>query len=277
MAQVSYCDVNFDNKVNTADVVAIYNKIISGDEPTKPQMEELTFEINYQGAPLGLVMRPVEGGTFMMGRTGEQTSYSGTAHLVTLSSYYMEMTELPQAFWESVMGSNPSKHQGAFYPVEKVSWNDCQTFISKLNTMLKDQLPDGMKFRLPTEAEWEFAARGGIKSMHYLYSGSNDIDEVACYGDSWGETQFTLALKKGNELGLYDMSGNVWEWCQDWYGSYSSQAQTNPTGPKSGSSRICRGGSFDHAASDCTVAFRTDQAPTYTDYALGFRLVLAHE
>ena len=280
MAQVSYCDVNFDNKVNTADVVAIYNKIVTGDEPTKPQMEELIFEINYQGAPLGLVMRPVEGGTFMMGGTGEQAGAEDAespAHLVTLSSYYMEMCELPQAFWESVMGSNPSKHQGAFYPVENVSWNDCQTFISKLNTLLKDQLPDGMKFRLPTEAEWEFAARGGNKSFRYQYSGSNDIDEVAWYKEnSDGETHYAMALKKGNELGLYDMSGNVWEWCSDWSGGYRSEAQTNPTGAKSGSYRVIRGGAWNNSARLCRTAYRYSYTPSSSFDYLGLRLVLAH-
>ena len=280
MAQVSYCDVNFDNKVNTADVVAIYNKIISGDEPVKPVMEELSFEINYQGTPLNLVMRPVEGGTFMMGGTGEQVGADddeSPAHQVTLSSYYMEMTELPQAFWESVMGSNPSEHQGALYPVENVSWNDCQTFISKLNAMLKDQLPDGMKFRLPTEAEWEFAARGGIKSMRYQYSGSNDIDEVAwSKKDSDGESHSALVpLKKANELGLYDMSGNVWEWCQDRYGDYSSEAQTNPTGPTSGSNRVNRGGSCSYGAICCRAAYRDNLPPANAYGALGFRLALA--
>ncbi|MBR4783349.1 MAG: SUMF1/EgtB/PvdO family nonheme iron enzyme, partial [Bacteroidaceae bacterium] len=180
------------------------------------------------------------------------------------------------AFWEAVMGSNPSKHQGAFYPVENVSWNDCQTFISKLNTKFKAQLPEGMIFRLPTEAEWEFAARGGIKSMHYLYSGSNDIDEVAWYGDnSDGETHSALVpLKKANELGLYDMCGNVWEWCRDRYGSYSSEAQTNPTGATSGLDRVCRGGSWGFKSIYCRTAYRYGYTPTGSDDDLGFRLVL---
>ena len=280
MAQVNPCDVNYDNKVNTADVVAIYNNIIDGTTPTKPEMEELNFEINYKGAPLYLVMKPVEGGTFMMGGTGEQVGADddeSPAHLVTLSSYYMEMTELPQAFWESVMGSNPSNHQGAFYPVENVSWNDCQTFISKLNTKLKDQLPEGMIFRLPTEAEWEFAARGGKKSMHYQYSGSNDIDEVAWYySNSDGETHYAaIPQKKGNELGLYDMSGNVWELCHDRYGDYRSEAQTNPAGPTSGSNRVIRGGSWGYKSIYCRTTYRLPQAPAGTSPDLGFRLVLA--
>ena len=279
MAQMNPCDVNYDNKVNTADVVAIYNNIIDGTTPTKPVMEELNFEINYQGAPLALVMKPVEGGTFMMGATSEQTAPSTNEipHLVTLSSFYMEMCELPQAFWEAVMGSNPSAHQGAFYPVESVSWDDCQTFISKLNTMLKDQLPDGMKFRLPTEAEWEFAARGGNKSMHYQYSGSNDIDEVAWYsGNSGGESHSALVpLKKANELGLYDMSGNVWEWCQDVFDDYSSEAQTNPTGPGSGSFRVYRGGGSHNYAGNCRTAFRLNRKTSSSLDDLGFRLALA--
>ena len=277
MAQVNPCDVNFDTKVNTADVVAIYNNIIDGTTPTKPEMEELYFDIEYQGVTLNLKMMPVEGGTFMMGATGEQTGAEkneSPAHPVTLSSYYMEVTELPQAFWESVMGSNPSRHQDAFYPVENVSWKDCKTFISELNTLLKDQLPEGMEFRLPTEAEWEFAARGGIKSQGYKYSGSNTIGNVAwCDGNSGKETH-PVKTKSPNELGIYDMSGNVWEWCQDWYGDYGTLSQTNPTGPSSGYYRVYRGGVWYDNATFCRVADRYRYVATYRDYYLGLRLAL---
>ena len=183
----------------------------------------------------------VEGGTFTMGATSEQGSdaYSdeSPAHSVTVSDFYIGKYEVTQAQWRAVMGSNPSKFKGDNLPVEQVSWNDIQKFITKLNTMT------GKTFRLPTEAEWEYAARGGNQSKGYKYSGSNTLDNVAWYYNSGGKTH-PVGQKQPNELGLYDMSGNVWEWCQDWYGSYSSSSQTNPTGPSSGSYRVLRGGDW---------------------------------
>ena len=275
-AQVNSCDVNYDNKVNTADVVAIYTNIIDGTVPEKPEMTSKTFEID--GCLLNLVMVPVDGGTFMMGATGEQMNPGNdeTPHLVTLSDYYIEISEMPQVIWEAVMGSNPSEHVGAVYPVDNVSWNDCQTFIKLLNLMLADQL-NGMKFRLPTEAEWEFAARGGNKSMHYQYSGGNDIDKVGWYVVNSDHNSHAIMNKKSNELGLYDMSGNVWEWCQDIYdGSYDSKPQVNPTGAASGDFRVRRGGSYDSNNVSAHTARRFINNPTtkYNDF--GFRLVLAH-
>lgn len=183
----------------------------------------------------------VEGGTFTMGATSEQGSdaYSdeSPAHSVTVSDFYIGKYEVTQAQWRAVMGSNPSNFKGDNLPVEQVSWNDIQKFITKLNTMT------GKTFRLPTEAEWEYAARGGNQSKGYKYSGSNTLDNVAWYYNSGGKTH-PVGQKQPNELGLYDMSGNVWEWCQDWYGSYSSSSQTNPTGPSSGSYRVLRGGDW---------------------------------
>ena len=274
-AQVNSCDVNYDNKVNTADVVAIYTNIIDGTVPT--EMTSKSFEIS--GSLLNLVMMPVEGGTFMMGGTGEQVNpdKDETPHLVTLSDYYIEISEMPQVIWEAVMGSNPSEHVGVTYPVENVSWNDCQTFINKLNLMLADQL-NGMKFRLPTEAEWEFAARGGNRSMRYQYSGGNDIDKIAWNIDNSDGNTHAIMNKTSNELGLYDMSGNVSEWCQDVYdGSYSSKPQVNPTGGTSGDFRVRRGGSYDYSSvSYFRTARRVVNGPTTKYNDLGFRLVLAH-
>ncbi len=277
-AQVNSCDVNYDNKVNTADVVAVYTNIIDGTVPEKPEMTSKSFEIS--GSLLNLVMMPVEGGTFMMGGTGEQVNpdTDETPHLVTLSDYYIEISEMPQVIWKAVMGSNPSEHVGVVYPVENVSWNDCQTFINKLNLMLADQL-NGMKFRLPTEAEWEFAARGGNKSMHYQYSGGNDIDKVAWDRDNSDGYTHAIMNKTSNELGLYDMSGNVCEWCQDIYGSYDSKPQVNPTGATSGFNRVVRGGSWgnwDSYAKDCRTANRNNYAPTNKFNNFGFRLVLSY-
>ena len=178
----------------------------------------------------------VSGGTFIMG--GDESSDQTPTHSVTLSSYYICKYEVTQALWRAVMGSNPSKFKGDNLPVEQVSWNDCQTFINRLNSYT------GRNFRLPTEAEWEFAARGGNYSRRYKYSGSNYIGDVAWYADNSGNRTHPVGTKQANELGLYDMSGNVWEWCSDWYGSYSSYSQSNPTGATSGFGRVERGGNW---------------------------------
>ena len=216
----------------------------------------------------------VSGGTFTMGATSEQGSEAydneKTTHSVTLSSYYICKYEVTQALWQAVMGSNPSYFEGDNLPVENVSWNDCQTFINRLNSYT------GSNFRLPTEAEWEFAARGGNYSRHYKYSGSNDIDDVAWYTDNSGYRNHPVGTKQANELGLYDMSGNVWEWCSDWYGSYSSYSQTDPTGPNSGSSRVYRGGSLPLYAKRCRSSYRSYDTPDFLCGHLGLRLVLSH-
>jgi formylglycine-generating enzyme required for sulfatase activity len=171
-----------------------------------------------------------------------------------------------QALWEAVMGNNPSKFKGMDKPVEQVSWNDCQEFIRKLNAAT------GLQFRLPTEAEWEYAARGGNKSQGYKYSGSNNIDDVAWYDSNSSLTTHDVKTKQANELGIYDMSGNVWEWCQDWYGSYSSSAQTDPVGPSSGSYRVNRGGGTAGYAWYCRVSYRSDDPPSDRYSNLGLRL-----
>ena len=216
-------------------------------------------------------MIPVEGGTFTMGATSEMTEPfddEKPTHQVTLSNYYIGETEVTQALWMAVMGSNPSLFKGDDLPVECVSWDDCQTFISKLNALT------GKRFRLPTEAEWEFAARGGNQSRHTQYSGSSRFDDVAWYEDNSDQTH-PVKTKQPNELGIYDMSGNVWEWCQDWYGSYSSDAQTNPTGASSGSYRVRRGGGWDDSPRLCCSSGRIYGGPEYWEYNLGVRLALS--
>ena len=215
----------------------------------------------------------VEGGTFTMGATPEQGSDAcdneKPAHKVTLDSFYIGKFPVTQRLWKAVMGSNPSDFKGDNLPVENVSWDDVQTFLRKLNAAT------GKTYRLPTEAEWEYAARGGNKSQGYKYVGSNDLDLVAWYysGNSDGTTH-KVGTRFPNELGIYDMSGNVWEWCQDWYGSYSSSPQTNPKGPNSGSYRVRRGGSWFNYARDCRVSYRYSYSPVLRDYYLGFRLAL---
>ncbi|MBP5327704.1 MAG: formylglycine-generating enzyme family protein [Bacteroidales bacterium] len=214
----------------------------------------------------------VEGGTFTMGCTAEQgggcDSDEYPSHSVTLSGYYIGETEVTQALWKAVMGSNPSNWKGDQLPVESVSWDDCQTFISKLNSLT------GRTFRLPTEAEWEYAARGGKRSKGYKYSGSNNIDDVAWYGGNSGSKTHAVKGKRANELGLYDMSGNVWEWCSDWKGEYSSGSQRNPKGPSSGSLRVYRGGSKIAYARSCRVSYRNSNNPSSRGDNIGFRLAL---
>ena len=212
-------------------------------------------------------MMYVSGGTFIMG--GDESSDQTPTHSVTLSSYYICKYEVTQALWRAVMGSNPSKFKGDNLPVEQVSWNDCQTFINRLNSYT------GRNFRLPTEAEWEFAARGGNYSRHYKYSGSNYIGDVAWYTDNSGNRTHPVGTKQANELGLYDMSGNVWEWCSDWYGSYSSYSQSNPTGATSGFGRVERGGNWCGLARYCCSSHRSYYAPGNSFDDLGLRLVLS--
>ena len=218
-------------------------------------------------------MMYVKGGTFIMGATSEQGSDADSdekpTHRVTLSNFYIGKYEVTQALWEAVMGSNPSNWKGANLPVETVSWDDCQTFIRKLNALT------GKNFRLPTEAEWEFAARGGNNSRGYKYAGSNNIGDVAWYDDNSGSKTHVVGTKSPNELGIYDMSGNVWEWCQDWYGSYSSASQTNPTGASSGSYRVLRGGSWVNYAGCCRSSDRHNYAPGGRFSYCGLRLVLS--
>ena len=193
---------------------------------------------------------------------------------------------MTQELWEAVMGTNIEQQQktdtydyglfgvGSTYPMYYISWDECQEFIKKLNQLT------GKNFSLPTEAQWEYAARGGNKSLGYKYSGSNTIDEVAWYcGNAMGVDLSSsdygthrVGTKLPNELGLYDMSGNVWEWCSDWYGSYSTSSQTNPTGPTTGSDRVLRGGGWGNGARGCRVAYRVNGDSDYRRSTDGFRL-----
>ena len=252
-----------------------------GKEQEQPVVQDNSFKtLEFTVNGVSFKMVAVEGGTFQMGATSEQQNpYSDEkpVHDVTLSSYYIGETEVTQALWEAVMGSNPSCFKGSDNPVECVSYNDCVAFVKKLNDKLKaaGQLPAGREFRLPTEAEWEYAARGGNRSRGYQYSGSNTLSSVAWYGESW-DTGSTHPVKKkqANELGLYDMSGNVWEWCYDWYYDYSSSSQTNPKGPSTGSGRVLRGGSWNYLAQNCRVAYRYNYSPDYRINYGGLRLAL---
>ena len=238
--------------------------------------DDQVFTLTGNGRTVTFRMKPVGAGSFDMG-SESGPDWEKPVHRVTLTSdYYMGETEVTQELWEAVMGSNPSYHKGGRRPVEKVSWNDCQTFLEKLNSLTAGRRPAGRSFRLPTEAEWEYAARGGSKSRGYTYAGSNDLNAVAWYKENSGSGNNThdVAGKAANELGLYDMSGNVWEWCQDWYGDYPSSSQTNPTGPFNGSYRVYRGGSCCVSAAYCELVTRIREAPTNCYSILGLRLVL---
>ena len=277
-AQALKGDVNEDGNVDVADISTIID-IMAGELPK-------TRTFNVKGVTFSMV--DVEGGTFRMGSDdSDASSDEKPVHQVTVSSFSIGQTEVTQALWYAVMGQTPTSDgeqwsitygRGNAYPAYYVSWEDCQEFITKLNELT------GQTFRLPTEAEWEYAARGGNKSKGYKYSGSNTIGDVAWYWDNIpshteGDTGYgtqPVATKQANELGIYDMSGNVLEWCSDWYGSsyYSSSPATNPTGPTSGSGRVIRGGSWYFNAGDCRVAIRGNFTPASRYYDLGLRLAL---
>ena len=259
---------------NTDRYIATYQSLINGltsNNTQKSQQVNSSQNLTFTVGGVSFTMVYVPGGTFTMGATSEQGSdaYNDEkpAHSVTLSSYYIGETEVTQALWTAVMGSNPSRFKGDQRRVEGVSWNDCQTFISRLNAKT------GNQFRLPTEAEWEYAARGG-HSGGSKYAGSDNINSVAWYDDNSGDETHNVATKSPNSLGIYDMSGNVWEWCQDWYGNYSSSSQTNPKGPSSDDHRVNRGGGWYGLARDCRVSNRGLNTPSFSINGLGLRLVL---
>ena len=239
---------------------------IVADEPRAKEAKRIVVN------DISFKMIPVEGGTFTMGATSEMTEPfddEKPTHQVTLSSYYIGETEVTQALWKAVMGSNPSNFKGDDLPVEQVSWDDCQTFISKLNALT------GKRFRLPTEAEWEFAARGGNKSCGYQYSGGDELSEVAWFVGNSGDRTHAVGTKIANELSIYDMSGNVCEWCSDNYVAYSSDSQVNPSSSGSGANRSFRGGSWINRNRKCRVSnrFSVDLNNRYD--GLGLRLALS--
>lgn len=229
------------------------------------------FTENINGVSFTMVY--VEGGTFIMGCRYEQDSdcYDNEkpAHSVTLSDYYIGETEVTQGLWHAVMGNNPSSFiKGDNYPVEFVSWNDAMEFCTRLSDLT------GRTYTLPTEAQWEYAARGGNKSREYIFSGGENLDNFGWYENNSDATTHPVKSKQSNELGLYDMSGNVDEWCKDWYDSYSLYSQMNTAEPSSDPKRIFRGGSWEDWGKDCRVASRRGIKPVWYSPTLGFRIVL---
>ena len=260
---------------------------VSNPDLTQPRTVSVTQSGTAPSITIDMVQ--VSGGTFTMGCTSEQGSDCDSderpSHSVTLSTFYIGKYEVTEGQWTAVMGTNPSSNKrGDNYPVEYVSWNDivgtsgastvingityyANGFIYRLNQMT------GKQYRLPTEAEWEFAARGR-RSSGNKYSGSNTIGDVAWYSSNSGSSKHPVGTKAANELGIYDMSGNVWEWCSDWFSLsyYNSSPQNNPTGPSTGSNRVDRGGSWLSSASYARVSYRSLNSPDGRLSNLGFRL-----
>ena len=237
-----------DIKANTSTVASGYNsKTITANG--------VAFQVNY-----------VQGGDFLMGDPYKNGNKEYTIHKVALSPYYIGETEVTQELWQAVMGNNPAYNKNPKCPVETVSWENCQVFIHKLNSIT------GLSFRLPTEAEWEFAARGGTRSKGYKFAGSNDLEEAAWCANNCRCT-YEVGRKIANELGLYDMTGNVYEWCSDWYDTYTDGPQRNPMGPGNGKYHVLRGGSYQKAHKDCYVWSRHYSGTGMTSF-YGLRLVL---
>ena len=238
---------------------------------TSPQSGGPAYGDTFIDSVTGIEFVWVPDGSFEMGSSsGETGRYSdeGPVHKVELDGFWIGKYEVTQGQWRKFMGNNPSRFKkGDNYPVEQVSWDDCQSFVRKLKAQ------SGKDFRLPTEAEWEYAARSGGRDERY--SGGNDIDRVAWYSSNSGGSTHAVGGKAVNGLGLYDMSGNVWEWCSDWYDKnyYNKSPEQNPQGPGSGSDRVSRGGSWSNDPRRVRTAFRSRRGPSCRSSFLGFRLV----
>ena len=266
-------DVNNDGEVNISDVTRLISHLMTGAE-LEPKDENPIIYENFTVNGVSFKMIKVEGGTFMLGATEEEDAdyqvFKGSPkHQVTLSDYSIGETEVTQELWIAVMGSNPSANTGDLLrPVENVNWNDCDTFIMRLNALT------GKEFRLPSEAEWEFAAHGGNLTQGYIYAGSDSIDEVAWYIANSDNVTHPVATKVPNELGLYDMNGNAEEWCNDWYYLYTEEPVTNPTGPETGKSRVHRGGRYSGAVKFCRITRRDGFSPGVRRTYMGLRLAM---
>jgi formylglycine-generating enzyme required for sulfatase activity len=271
---------SYDYRVQAPDYMPQAGKVVV-DDPQQPHVVSalLRREGEDRLVTVGSVtftMIPVKGGTFQMGATKEQTGEARKdekpVHTVTLDNFQIGETEVSQALWREVMGSNPSTYKGNDLPVTNVTWEDCQEFIKKLNERT------GKQFRLPTEAEWEFAARGGTSSKGYMFSGSDEVRSVAWHNRDSNRDRhngpYAIKSKDPNELGIYDMSGNVNEWCQDWFGDYTADPQTNPQGPATGKEHVYRGGSWWYYGMSCRVSRRNSGVKDVRG-VIGLRLAMS--
>jgi formylglycine-generating enzyme required for sulfatase activity len=251
-------------KTQAADHARLEAERRQREAETEAAQKKTEDETRKKGLP-DMVL--VKGGTFQMGSNEHDSKKP--IHSVTLADFEIGKYPVTQKLWMDIMGQNPSYYEGEDLPVENVSWKDVKDFLQKLNARFP-----GMDYRLPTEAEWEYAARGGEKGAKdkYDYAGGNELDELGWYSINSGGETHPVGRKKPNQLGLYDMSGNVWEWCQDWYGDYPTGSQTNPAGPTSGSYRVIRGGSWRGDPAYCRVAFRSYGTPGLRYSNVGFRL-----
>ena len=237
------------------------------------------FTVNH--IPIKMVF--VKGGDLELGCVAERDDSCKAkevpSHNVTLTDFYIGETEVTQAQWKAVMGSdnNPSYWKGNTLPVERVSWVECHRFVTRLNKYLAKELPEGYHFALPSEAQWEYAARGGLKSAGTRYAGSNDLKQIAWFYDNSSQHTHDVRIKTANELGIFDMSGNVWEWCEDWYDEnfYAENTEwNNPMNEQETSYRVQRGGSWNYAAPYSRCANR-DYGSIHTRYEdCGFRVAL---
>ena len=275
-AWITDSDFNDEGQLNSAETVVAMEADNCGEsDVAQAAVESPSSSASLSGASsnkktytvkgVSFTMLRVDGGTFQMGSNDGEYDEK-PVHSVTLNSYQIGQTEVTQALWKAVMGNNPSWFKGDDLPVERVSWNDCQDFIAKLNQMT------GEAFRLPTEAEWEFAAKGGNKGNGATYSGSDNLYDVAWYASNSSSKTHAVGTKAPNELGIYDMSGNVQEWCHDRYVSYANEERAKTAGQASGSGRVYRGGSWLDNAMFCRTANRSLNAPSFTHSNLGLRL-----
>lgn len=281
------------------EVENLTKTLVGGKMPTRTTTTTTYSQTGYASQPapaanqdftetawdINMKMIWVEGGDFLMGCTSEQGGDCGSdeqnVRRVTVDGFYIGMLEVTQSQWEKVVGTSISQQRnkansswslygvGPDYPMYYVSWDEAMEFCRLLSNKT------GRTYTLPTEAQWEYAARGGNKNEGAKYAGSNMIDAVAWYTDNSGSSTHIVGSKRANALGIYDMSGNVWEWCKDWYAnSYVSYDTNNPVGPSSGSDRVIRGGSWLNSASYCRVADRDSSSPGDRYGSLGFRVVL---